>query len=257
MSAEKILIVDDNAPLRLGLRTLLERSRFVVFETATGTEAITLAEQHQPHLILLDLGLPDGDGVWVAQELKRRPTTRTIPIAILTGEPVHGPRAKILGQISAGTIPKPFIPERLERDIGILLRMGRRGAPRRFPRYPAEIPAWYRVRVKEAMEEDLEAEYHLGMVKTISEGGVMLELPKGVAAKTCLDLRLLNASGEISAAGRIVYSRFFPDEATGNDAFQHGVQFLQIGSEEALALKHLIREREKVKGIRPGPSAHA
>jgi CheY-like chemotaxis protein len=255
MSAEKILIVEDNAPLRLGLRQLLERSRFVVVESATGTEALTLAEQHQPHLILLDLGLPDGDGVWVAQELKRRQTTRRIPIAILTGEPVHGPRAKILGQISAGTIPKPFTPERLERDIAILLRMGRRGA-RKFPRYAVEIPAWYHVRVEEAMKEDLDAEYQLGLVKTISQGGVMLELPRDVPAKTCLDLRLLNPGGEIVAVGRIVYSRFSPAEGSDRDVFQHGIQFLLIGSEELLALKDLIREREKARGPRSTPAAH-
>lgn len=236
---QKILLVEDDAPLRLALRQLLERGRYAVLEAANGSEALSVAEKHQPNLILLDLKLPDGDGLRVAQELKRRAKTSKIPIALLTGEWVHGPRAEILGRICVGTIPKPVTAQRLERDIGILLNMRQRRSPRRYPRYSVEIPGWYRVR---GPDEAADAEFRLGMVRTISEGGFMLELASGVEEETFLDLRLMIATGEITATGRVVYSRPLEDEADGNGTFEHGIQLVHIGPQELAFLKRLIGE---------------
>jgi CheY-like chemotaxis protein len=240
----KILVVEGDSRLRLGLRQLLERGRYAVLEAASGTEAVGLAEKHQPNLILLDLGLPDGDGLRVAQELKRRAMTSKIPIAILTGEWVNGPRAEILGRICVGTIPKPVTAERLERDVSILLSMRQRRSPRKFPRYSVEIPGWYRV---QSAEEAADAEFRLGMVKTISEGGFMLELSDGVAEQTFLDLRLMIPTGEITATGRVVYSQQPQGELIGDGSVQHGIQLVHINPKEMAHLKQLIRDTASPK----------
>ncbi len=241
MPTHKILIVEDDASLRLGIRLLLERARYLVLETGSGLEALELAERHQPNLILLDLGLPDGDGLNVALELRRRPDTAWIPLAVLTGEAIYGSRAALLAKLSVGTIPKPVTAERLERDLSIMLKLGGRRGPRRFPRYPAQIPALCRLTGNGAGE----AAFVRGMVRTVSEGGVMIELPDPVAKEKFLDLLFQLPVGQIAAAGKIVYSRYQSDE-TGDGCFGHGVQFVHIDPGELAAWRGLIMEKASI-----------
>jgi two-component system, NarL family, response regulator DevR len=69
----RVLVVDDHAIVRLGVRSLLERAGLsVVAQAATGAEAIAAAVLHQPDVVVLDLGLPDRDGVSVCRELRAR-----------------------------------------------------------------------------------------------------------------------------------------------------------------------------------------
>ncbi len=80
----KILIVDDD-PLVLELmQAVLEPEGFTVLKAGSGREGIALAREHLPHLIILDLLMPDVDGFQVLNELKRGPLTANIPIVILT-----------------------------------------------------------------------------------------------------------------------------------------------------------------------------
>ena len=81
---KKILIVDDD-PLVLELmQAVLEPEGFTVLKTGSGREGIALAREHRPHLIVLDLLMPDVDGFQVLNELKRAPLTASIPILVLT-----------------------------------------------------------------------------------------------------------------------------------------------------------------------------
>jgi len=69
----RVLVVDDHAIVRLGVRSLLERAGLsVVAQAATGAEAISAALLHHPDVVVLDLGLPDRDGVSVCRELRAR-----------------------------------------------------------------------------------------------------------------------------------------------------------------------------------------
>lgn len=69
----RVLVVDDHAIVRLGVRSLLERAGLsVVAQAATGADAISAAVLHQPDVVVLDLGLPDRDGVSVCRELRAR-----------------------------------------------------------------------------------------------------------------------------------------------------------------------------------------
>jgi DNA-binding NarL/FixJ family response regulator len=75
-----VLIVDDHAGFRSAARTLLEAEGFdVVAESATGGEALEAAERLRPELVLLDIGLPDVDGIEVAGRL----TARLSPPAVV------------------------------------------------------------------------------------------------------------------------------------------------------------------------------
>lgn len=81
----RLIVVDDHPASRAGLRTLLRTARDleVVGEAATGRQAIDLCSQLQPDLVLLDLHLPDMDGISVARSIiELCPTTRVVMVTL-------------------------------------------------------------------------------------------------------------------------------------------------------------------------------
>ena len=84
MIGPKILIVDDDPDLLLGLKLRLKASGYQVVTAMDVKSAISVAMEETPHIIILDIGLPDGDGFDVMQRLKEVMTIR-IPVVILSG----------------------------------------------------------------------------------------------------------------------------------------------------------------------------
>jgi len=80
-----VLLVDDNTELRTVLAARLRRRGFEILEAGTGAEAIKKAISEKPHVILVDLHLPDITGPYVARILKNHPDTAAIPIVGWTG----------------------------------------------------------------------------------------------------------------------------------------------------------------------------
>lgn len=79
-----VLIVDDNAKNLKLARDVLGSAGLRTLEAATGAEAIALAHEHVPDVVLLDLGLPDMDGANVVRELRSRDRTARLPLVALT-----------------------------------------------------------------------------------------------------------------------------------------------------------------------------
>jgi len=79
-----VLIVDDNEKNLKLTRDVLRAAGFVTLDAASGAEAITLAAEHLPDLVLLDLRLPDMSGAEVARELRDRKRTQGIPVVALS-----------------------------------------------------------------------------------------------------------------------------------------------------------------------------
>jgi len=82
---KKILIVDDEEEVVEFLSTVLSRANFQTFPCTRGKEALTLAEEILPDLIILDIVMPDIEGGEVASLLAAKPQTAKIPIMFLTG----------------------------------------------------------------------------------------------------------------------------------------------------------------------------
>src|SRR4030095_11236822 len=81
---QRILIADDEPDIRLVLRTRLERDGYTLLEARDGAEAVSMAQTESPDLIVLDVMMPEMDGVEVCNRLRASLSTRNIPVIMLT-----------------------------------------------------------------------------------------------------------------------------------------------------------------------------
>ncbi len=120
-----ILIVDDDLQLRRFLRTTLGGHGYVVVEAGSVAEAIAAIDRIQPSVILLDLGLPDGDGLTV---LRKVPVETRPPVIVLSARGQEGDKVTALDAGAEDYLTKPFgASELLARIRVVLRRVG--GAP--------------------------------------------------------------------------------------------------------------------------------
>jgi two-component system alkaline phosphatase synthesis response regulator PhoP len=129
MEKIKILVVEDEAPIQELLQFNLERSKYRVKVVDSGEEALTVAAQYQPDLILLDIMLPGADGLEVCKQLKANPETDRIPIIMLTA---LCEEADIVTGLELGAddyMTKPFSPRVLLARVKAALRRIETGRP--------------------------------------------------------------------------------------------------------------------------------
>jgi two-component system, OmpR family, alkaline phosphatase synthesis response regulator PhoP len=122
MKKERILVVDDEEDILELVRFNLDRERYSVICTTSGREALSIARKEYPDLIVLDLMLPDIDGLEVARILKGDPKTKNIHIVMLTAK---GEEPDIVTGLEFGAddyVTKPFSPRVLVARIRAVLR---------------------------------------------------------------------------------------------------------------------------------------
>jgi two-component system alkaline phosphatase synthesis response regulator PhoP len=129
-----ILVVDDEKNIRELVKFNLESRGFKVIEAADGEEALNLVKTMAPDLIILDLMLPKIDGLEVCRILKGDPSTKKLPIIMLTalGDEID----KIVGlEMGADDyITKPFSPRELVARVrAVMRRVGERDEPKELP----------------------------------------------------------------------------------------------------------------------------
>lgn len=106
MSA-KILIVDDDPDLRQALRLRLRANEFDTVQACDGYSAIAAAYKERPDLIILDLGLPAGDGFVVLDRLQKDDKLSTIPVIVLTARDPVGNERRALESGAVAFFQKP------------------------------------------------------------------------------------------------------------------------------------------------------
>ena len=102
------LIVDDNAGNRKLVRDLLSGAGFRTLEAATGADAIALASEHAPNVVLMDLRLPDIGGADAARRLGNDERTAAIPVVALSALSLEGNEDWLRAAGFAGWIEKPI-----------------------------------------------------------------------------------------------------------------------------------------------------
>jgi CheY-like chemotaxis protein len=105
-----IAVVEDNPDNRLLLRVLLE-DRYEVSQFESGAAALTGFVMHRPDLVLLDISLPEKDGVEVLQDMRATPALCAIPVIALTAHAMAGDREKYLGLGFNDYLAKPILDE--------------------------------------------------------------------------------------------------------------------------------------------------
>jgi two-component system cell cycle response regulator DivK len=118
---QTILYIEDNAQNMRLVRKILLHAGYNVLEAEDGLTGIRAAHESRPDLILLDINLPDIDGLEVAQRL-RSSGMGSVPIIALTANAMVGDRERLLSGGCDGYLPKPVSRQELLMNIGMHLR---------------------------------------------------------------------------------------------------------------------------------------
>jgi twitching motility two-component system response regulator PilG len=112
-----VLVVDDSPTIRKIVEVTLRRERIKVVGVPDGLSALAAVADAQPMLVLLDITLPGMDGYQICQVLKQRPTSKNIPVVMLSGRDgfFDRMRGKLVG--STQYVTKPFDPAALVKAV--------------------------------------------------------------------------------------------------------------------------------------------
>jgi two-component system KDP operon response regulator KdpE len=114
-----VLVVEDEPQIRRLLRTSLTGQGYRILEAGTGREGLAMAASHGPDLIILDLGLPDMDGLEVIHEVRR---WGSMPIIVLTARGKERDKVKALDAGADDYVTKPFGMEELTARMRVMWR---------------------------------------------------------------------------------------------------------------------------------------
>jgi len=127
MEKQKILIIDDDPDLRRGLNLRLRAHNYETAYASDGLTAMSMAQKEHPNLIILDIGLPAGDGFVVLERLQQSAAMASIPVIVLTArDPLYN-RDRVLKAGAMAFFQKPAdnaeligaIRDVLESDVGV------------------------------------------------------------------------------------------------------------------------------------------
>lgn len=122
MAGEKILVVDDNEMNLMLLKALLERRGYDVHTASDGAEARAKIRALRPRMVLMDIQLPEVDGLQLTREIKSDPELTSIRVVAVTSYAMKGDREKALAAGCDGYITKPIdtrsLPREVERQFG-------------------------------------------------------------------------------------------------------------------------------------------
>ena len=108
MSNKKILVVEDDADVRLGYQVLLKANHYDTCFAADSLTAISEARKHQPDLIILDLGLPAGDGFVVLERFRSNTYLRMTPVIVVSARDVRANRERSIRAGAKAFLQKPW-----------------------------------------------------------------------------------------------------------------------------------------------------
>ncbi len=121
MNTHKILIVEDDPDVRYGYSVLLKANHYDTYFAGDGVAAMNEARKSHPDLILLDLGLPAGDGFVVLDRLRAMPNLALIPVIVVSARDLYSNRDRALKAGAKAFVQKPWDDGELLALIGQLL----------------------------------------------------------------------------------------------------------------------------------------
>ncbi len=117
MNNKKILIIDDDPDIRLGLQVRLKANHYDTCFAADAMTAISEARKNRPDLVILDLGLPAGDGFVVMERLRANDNLASIPVLVISARHPYPNRERALKDGAKAFFQKPVNNEELLSSI--------------------------------------------------------------------------------------------------------------------------------------------
>jgi two-component system cell cycle response regulator DivK len=117
-----VLYVEDNFDNRLLVRRILQAEGYRVLEAANAMEGLHIARTQMPDLILVDINMPEVDGLTLTSRLKMDPFLGTVPVIALTANVMRGDRERTLSAGCDGYIQKPIDIDHLPKQIARFLQ---------------------------------------------------------------------------------------------------------------------------------------
>src|SRR3954453_2891704 len=118
----RLLLVEDDRALADLLIWHFGREGYDIVRTADGEEALLMAEESTPDLVILDWMIEGVSGIEVCRRLRRRPSTAAVPIIMLTARGEETARTPVLNPAADDYSTKPFTPRELLARVGAVLR---------------------------------------------------------------------------------------------------------------------------------------
>lgn len=122
MAKKRILVVEDDRDINELIRYNLEREGFEILSLYEGSQAVDMVRTRKPDLILLDLMLPECDGLEICHQIKNNSDTKNIPIIIITAKTMESDVVLGLSLGADDYIPKPFSPQVLAARVKAVFR---------------------------------------------------------------------------------------------------------------------------------------
>jgi two-component system KDP operon response regulator KdpE len=191
----RILVIDDEPQMRRLLRVALEAADYRVFEAATGREGLAEAASRQPDAILLDLGLPELDGMEVLRRLREWTST---PVLVLSVQDAGEDKVRALDLGADDYVTKPFDTPELLARLRVLLRR----------KQPPEEPVFERGALRIDFTARLVHVNGREVALTATEYALLRVLARH-AGKIVTQKQLLTAVWGPNAAGQAQYLRVF------------------------------------------------
>ena len=104
----RVLVVEDNAMNKVLVKEILIMHGYAVIEASTGREAVETALREKPDIVLMDINLPEMDGVADTKLIKGSEALKHMPVVALTASAMQGDRERIMAEGFDGYVPKPI-----------------------------------------------------------------------------------------------------------------------------------------------------
>ncbi len=119
----KILCVEDNPQNMRLVRKILAGAGYRVIEAIDGLSGLQAVQEQMPDLVLIDINLPDIDGLEVTARIKAVPAVAAIPVIALTANAMHGDRERCLAAGCSAYVPKPIAKSELLTTIAHFMKV--------------------------------------------------------------------------------------------------------------------------------------
>ena len=129
MAKATVLIVEDSPDISESLADAFRFAEFNPLQAPDAVHALQLASEYRPDLILMDIQLPDLDGISVAETLKKDPATAKIPVVAMTAYEIVGEQARRLSRVCVGYAQKPVRPRDLINLVTAILKLKSESRP--------------------------------------------------------------------------------------------------------------------------------